>query len=162
MWTDRFDQNDGLRIGSKVAALTQEDATPQSPTFNQFPYPYPYQPNSAYQNPNFYYYYYPNQPNSVMRRRRESNGSQKQSHSMEPLSDTNPMEEDESIDADASIDLSNTAAEEEAEKMFNVEAMLMKTLGIEDDTIKKFTPMYCAKEYTMDVLDRFTDDVLLG
>lgn len=172
MWTSRFDENDGLRIGAKVAALTQADTTLRSPTFNR--YPYPYATNFDNQNPNFYYYYYPNQP-YVMRRRRDisiednlnssmeiRNGSQTQSHLLEPLSDTSRMEDDESIDADATIDLANTAAEEEAEKLFNVEAMIMKTLGIEDDTIKKYTPMYCAKEYTMDVLDRFTDNVLLG
>lgn len=169
MWTDRFDENDGLRIGSKVAALTQDDTITRSPTFNQYPHLYPQTPNSAYQNPNFYYYYYPNQP-YVMRRRRDvrieeteiRNGSQKQSYPLELLSDTNPMDDDKSMDADASIDLANSAAEEEAEQLFNVEAMIMKTLGIEDDTIKKYTPMYCAKEYTLNMLDRFTDDVLLG
>lgn len=170
MWTDRFDENDGLRIGSKVAALTQDDTTIRSPTFNQYPYRYPQTPNSAHQNPNFYYYYYDPNQRYVMRRRRNvpieeteiRNGSQKESYPLEPLSDASPMDDDESIDATASIDLGNTVAEEEAEKLFNVEAMIMKTLGIEDDTIKKYTPMYCAKEYTMNVLDRFTDDVLLG
>lgn len=167
-WTDRFDENDGLRIGSKVAALTQENTTPRSPTFNR--YPYLYTPNSAYQNPHLYYYYYPNQRN-VMRSRRDApiannpteirNESQKQFYRLQPLSDTSPMEDDKSIDADASIDLADTVAEEEAEKLFNVEALIMETLGIEDDTFKKYTPMYCAKEYTINVMDRFIDELLL-
>lgn len=166
-WTDRFDENDGLRIGSKVAALTQANTTPRSPTFNR--YPYSYTPNSVYQNPNFYYYYYPNQSN-VMRSRRHApiennpsflteirNESLKQSYGLQPLFDTSPMEDDESIDADASIDFADKVAEEEAEELFNVEALIMKTLGI-----KKYTPMYCAKEYTINVMDRFIDELLLG
>lgn len=175
-WTSRFDETDGLRIGAKVAALTQADTTLRSATFNQYPYPYAHAPDSAHQNSNlyYYYYYYPNQP-YVMRRQWDisieedlnssmgiRNGSQKESHLLEPLSDTSRMEAYESIDADATIDLANTAAEDEAEKLFSVEAMIMKTLGIEYDTIKKYTPMNCAKEYTMDVLDRFTENVLLG
>lgn len=173
IWIDRFDENDGLRIGSKVAALRQEDTTPRSPTFNR--YPYPYLSNFTYQNPNVYYYYYSNEPPYVMRRRRDvliqdsnlsleteiHNGSQKKSYPLAPLPYTSPMEENESIDADASIDLANTDAEEEAEKLFNVEAMILKTLGFEDDTIKKYTPMYCAKEYTMNALERLTDYMFL-
>lgn len=74
-----------------------------------------------------------------------------------------PADTDEMPDMDpnASIKLNNKTAEEEAEKLFDIEPIILKSLGIEPSTVKRWSPMYCAKEYTVDIIKRITKNLLL-
>lgn len=73
----------------------------------------------------------------------------------------NLLDDSDYIDPDANIKLATKSAEEEAEELFNLEPVIMEGLGYDGKTIKKYTMLYCAKEYMKDVLRRFTDNVLL-
>lgn len=72
------------------------------------------------------------------------------------------FDELDDIDPDANINLNNKTAEEEADSLFDIEPMILESMGIDPKNIKKYSPVYCAKEYSMDVIKRITQNLLLA
>lgn len=185
-----FDETDGLRIGSKVADMTNDliESPAESPLESPLelppnPYINPYEAYTPYYN-NYYQPIYVESygSNSIRRRRYDTgatvpmpNRGKKLNYRYKRQLEHNatyagprhyPQEivenEINNIDPDANIELTNKTAEEEADELFNFEPKILASLGLDSKGIKKYSLLYCTREYTMAILRRFTDTVLLA
>lgn len=153
---------DMKRIGLKVAMTSYENSKPK------FSSP---QPNS-----NFYQTYYVNYnnytvPNQLyVRSRRFSRQTQSPNANTgkdagkkvgSSKNKENAMHY-EDIDSEARIDLTNRDVEREAENLFNIDAMFWKSLGIEENSFKRYSLAYCTKEYLTESFKRFMKNVILS
>lgn len=76
----------------------------------------------------------------------------------------NPFDsrEDMAMDPDARIDLTRKPVIEESNRAFTIESMVLRSLGIDPNSVKKWSPTYCTKEYVKDLITRFTKTILLA
>lgn len=70
------------------------------------------------------------------------------------------VNDNEGMDFEAQIDLTNKTLEREADELFNIDSMFWKSLGIDESSIKKYSPVYCGKNYFTDVFKRFVKNVI--
>lgn len=66
------------------------------------------------------------------------------------------------IDSEARIDLTNRDLEREAENLFNIDSMFWRSLGIEENSFKRYSLAYCTKEYVTESFKRFMKNVILS
>lgn len=82
------------------------------------------------------------------------------------VKNTGPSKENamhyEDIDSEARIDLTNRDVEREAENLFNIDAMFWRSLGIEENSFKRYSLAYCTKEYLTESFKRFMKNVILS
>lgn len=159
-----FSDTDRKRVESKVASITHEKENQQ---FYYVPY-YQFQPDQS--NNNYQSYLLRSKRYYNLRKRfvrqapnyefRQSVKKSKVDQSfLPPLIDNVP---DYDVDSDATIDLSDRTLEREADQLFNVDSMFWKSLGIEENSLKKYSLSYCAKDYVTDVFKRFIKNVILS
>lgn len=176
-------QTDIDRVGFKVASITKERPKPKTPqlnTINSGLYSLPqsrknyyYLPsNVAYQpmtvTPNLVYQRVKRQtaqlPSNQQYTPEEQSvkSQQAQPKKEHPTEFTDNVQDFENMDADAKIDLSNPSLLYEADQLFNLDSMFWKSMGVEDNSIKKYSLAYCGREYTSDILKRFVKNVILS
>lgn len=165
---------DKARIGSKIAAITTEDRYSQQR---------PQQTLNVYQmHPVYRYPYYPpsiemaalSKKRAIQRYKRQETATQLQSNVQKPNKNqhktamyTVPTQStneigDYNMDSEARIDLSNRVIQREAEQLFDIDAMFWKSLGIEENSINRYSVAHCAKEYVSEAFKRFIKDVILS
>lgn len=165
---------DKARIGSKIAAMTTE---------NRFSQQRPQQALNVYQiHPVYRYPYYPSliempalsKKRSIQRYKRQETATYMQSNVQKPNKNqhntamyTLPTQStneigDYNMDSEARIDLSNRVIQREAEQLFDIDAMFWKSLGIEENSINRYSVAHCAKEYVSEAFKRFIKDVILS
>lgn len=165
---------DKARIGSKIAAITTEDRYSQQR---------PQQTLNVYQmHPVYRYPYYPpsiemaalTKKRAIQRYKRQETATQLQSNVQKPNKNqhktamyTFPTQStneigDYNMDSEARIDLSNRVIQREAEQLFDIDAMFWKSLGIEENSINRYSVAHCAKEYVSEAFKRFIKDVILS
>lgn len=151
-------QTDQMRVGSKVAAITTENNIVSSAVYNQKIQQK--QPSNFYDIHSPYYELYKQRFG-----RQASHSPNIQHKQQQPNGHKMPgsvQMSNEMFDSDARIDLSNHKLEREAEELFNIDKMFWKSLGIEENSIKRYSLAYCGKEYATDALKRFVKNVLLS
>lgn len=175
-------QNDIDRVGFKVASITKEKPKPKTPqknTINSGLYSLPQTSQNYYYLPSNVAYQPMITPNLVYRRvkrqtaqlpsnqqytseKQRINAKQLEQKKEHPTQFTDNVQDFEDMDADAKIDLSNPSLLYEADQLFNLDSMFWKSMGIEDNSIKKYSLAYCGREYTSDILRRFVKNVILS
>lgn len=65
------------------------------------------------------------------------------------------------MDPEARIDLTNKLVEREAEELFNIDIMFWRSLGIEENSFKRYSLAYCTREYVTSSFSRFMQKVVL-
>lgn len=166
---------DKERVGLKVAMMTKERQAkkqnfpqsnlanygiytlPQSTVnYNYLPANYVYQ-RVRRQSPQFH----TNQPQQIQNAADKKHIQQLQKQANHPSQFIDNNQDFEDMDSDAKIDLTNPNLEYEADQLFNLDSLFWKSLGIEDNSIKKYSLAYCAREYSTSVFQRFLKNVLL-
>lgn len=72
----------------------------------------------------------------------------------------NPFENDDGfVDPDATIDLTKRETKHKLSS-FNLEKFVLRSIGVDPDYIKEWTPVYCGKEYVKDFMRRFAHTFL--
>ncbi|XP_031619304.1 uncharacterized protein LOC116338302 [Contarinia nasturtii] len=98
-----------------------------------------------------YNYYYPSSLNPTVysyRSKRQTNAAQITNNKME---------------SEAQIDMMNRRIlEREADDLFNMDQMLWKNFGLDDRSIKKYSMVYCGKEWITGFFNRFVKNVILS
>lgn len=143
-----FSESDRRRVESKVASMTREKERKQ----------FYYIPSSQFQ-PHLLQSkrYYSIRKRSV--RQARVTKSKVDKSSLQPFVDNVP---DYDVEFDASIDLRDKTLEKEAEQLFNIDSMFWKSLGIDGNSLKKYSLSFCAKDYITDVFKRFIKNVIMS
>lgn len=156
-WSDtEFDRQ---RIGLKVALITNDNRLPsenlpQSNIYQNYyrNYATPYQqivPTIGYTHARSRFVRQVVNPKS---------NQTKYVEDMKPTENTKPHE----LDPDATIDLRNRDIEREAENLFNIDVMFWRSLGIQENSFKRYSLAYCTKEYLTESFRRFMKNVILS
>lgn len=149
------------RVGSKIAAITTyEYVPPQRKTL---------QPTTLY-NLSPHYIATLSKTHALRRSVRQATNTHlpKNSNRIQPQMRSTPkqisheIKENKDMDSEARIDLTNQSLQIEADQLFNIDSMFWKSLGIEENSIKRYSMAYCAKEYATDAVKRFVRNVLLS
>ncbi|XP_055301327.1 uncharacterized protein LOC129567958 [Sitodiplosis mosellana] len=82
--------------------------------------------------------------------------------SLHPSQFVDNVQDFEDMDPDAKIDLSNSALQNQADQLFNMDSLFWKSMGVEDNMIRKYSLAYCGKEYVTSILRRFVKNVILS
>lgn len=149
------------RVESKVVLMTREEQKQKPPQPIYIPYQTYYQPWPIMN----YNLYSPHQrfarqvPSMEFGVSNATKSSVAKKQLPPPLVDNVSVSD---IDSDARIDLTDRKIEREADQLFNVDAMFWKSLGIEENALKKYSLSYCAKDYVTDIFRRFVKNIILS
>lgn len=178
---------DSARVGSKVAAITTEDVLSEQKAVQPLNFYEIYPSSQLVSNyPDYLrsFEMVPMSKGNARQRfgrqiksdsREHINFKQKRQSNMQPMNSgpkqvTNQMPKQvpnqvydyDDMDSEARIDLSNKSLEREADELFNIDSMFWKILGVEENSIKKYSLAFCGKEYATDAFKRFIRNVLLS
>lgn len=166
-------QAEGQRVANKIAMITADKVQRREPNYYAPRLVSNVVPSNTYNPTVQLAQYYPfvygtmrSNVNQRFKRQAENSKSEKQNseNNQQSIKSSTTSKQtyidNENMDSEARIDLTNQMLEREAEELFNIDSMFWKNLGIEQNSIKKYSLAYCGKEYASDVFSRFIRNLL--